>query len=316
MIEINKNYQDTNIAERILIEKGFAKAIDTPAGMRVSGQLLPDQIEATITGLIDRSAFLKMIYSDSIDGTTCDLNDYSATERTTIRPTIAGAQYTDTKMNISNIGTKLTLLDNQEYYFLSDKVIQEKSGDSAAFSAFLNNIFMVQGSNNLADLAINGTDDDYSAGAWLKLNKGYLTLFAADANVNDVTFANYADEIALFKAMVAAMPAKYDGQNEAFFVSKTTYENYLNLIASTDATGAAYQKDFQPTYFGRPVHKIQYMPDGKAFLTDPKNLAVIFDKNGMSVETQRRATAKGDDVVLNYMADFGYFNGYKVVYAS
>lgn len=316
MIEIKKNYDQTNIAERILIEKGFAKAIDTPAGMRVSGQLLPDQIEATITGLIDRSEFLKKIYTDNINGTTCDLNDYAASERGTVRPTGGAAQYTDTKTNISNIGTKLTLKRNQEYYFLHDDVLQEKASDLPAFESMLMNIFMTQGSNNLADLAFNGIDDDYGSSLWTKLNKGFPTLFAADTTVNDVVFATYADPIALFEAMVKKLPAKYTMKGEEFFVSKTTYEAYQAQIAATDASGAAYQKDFKPAYFNRNINLCEYLADGQAILTLPKNLAVIFDKKGLNVEVERRATAGGSDIVMNYMSDFGYFNGERVVFAS
>ena len=77
--EINKNYDDCSIIEKLAIEQGIAKAIDIPSAMRVSAQLLPEQVYTALQAIMDNSKFLKMITTHFCKGTTADLNLLSIT---------------------------------------------------------------------------------------------------------------------------------------------------------------------------------------------------------------------------------------------
>jgi hypothetical protein len=245
-------------------------------------------------------------------GTTADLNCWSTTEDGTIRVTYGTESSTPT-MNISNVGNKISLLPMQELYFLADDVVQEKL-DQQNFSAEVNSKFIIQCANNLAKLALNGTAD--TGGSFLALQKGFPTLFKADATVVDVTYSSYATVLTLFQAMHAAMLDKYaDNPNLTFFVNRADYLAYGSALQTMNASGQAFVEGKQLYYKGIPVIWIPKLPASTAFLTDPKNLYVMFSASNMSLETDRRPRASGTYLVMNYQADFGYVNGEQIVFA-
>lgn len=311
--EIKKNYADCSVLEKMAIEQGFAKTIDAPAGMRVSSQLLPEQIYTTISRIVDQSKILKLISNDTIKGTTADLNCWAMSEDGTVRPA-PGTEGSTPTQNLSNVGNKLTLLAMQEMFFVSDTVLQEKL-DQPDFENTINNAFIAQAGNNLGKLAVYGNAD--TGGSYIALQTGFPTLFTADSAVVDVVYATYTTQVDRLAAMLAAMPDKYaDNPDLTFFVNRADYLAYGKEKNEQNSSGSAWVDGEKLTYLGMPIEWIPNLPASKAFLTDPKNLWVVFSQTGMSVETERKPRMFGSYLVMNYMADFGYVNGAQIVYAS
>jgi hypothetical protein len=132
-----------------------------------------------------------------------------------------------------------------------------------------------------------------------------------------VVFATYADQIALFKAMESAMPEKYSKDKDImFFVSRTDYNAYRDLLNSANASGGAFIGDKPIDYNGRKIMWLPYIPASHAFMTNPRNLYLAFNKDGMNLEVERRAKGACFEMVMNYQADFQLGNGEAIVLAS
>jgi hypothetical protein len=150
----------------------------------------------------------------------------------------------------------------------------------------------------------------------LTCSTGFPTLFLADANVVDVTYAN-TSIIALLKLMDAAMAEDYaDIEDNTFFLSRADYLAYGNELEALNHSGSAFVEGKPLFYNGRPVQWLPQMPASRAFYTSAENLVVAFDTDGLTVEAERSARKAGYDVIINFNADFGYFNGKQVVLAS
>jgi len=316
MKKINKSFDEMTVAEKIAVKNGFAKAIDTPANFRIGGVLQPDEIDSLISYVQDQSKILKMITVLNLSGTTANLNDYSTSEDGTHAPSAFGTYPSDTTTNVSNPGNKITLYPLQETYVLKDVVLQDNLKRSG-FENSVMNALQMQWSNSLAKLSMVGTA--YTAGSFGAMLKGFPQLLTdAAATVTEVTYANYADMIALLDGMDQAMPEKYAGISDlTYFVKKSDHDKLWSLLQSGNASGLAYLKDSNGiTFKGKPVEWMNGMPASKAILTSPKNLVLAFNQDGMKLETERQASAAADGIFLNYQATFGVFNYEAVVYAT
>lgn len=317
MITINKKFEELNIIEKIAIQNCFAKAIDAPTAFRVGGALVPEQAISALQAVIANDSFLKSIYTHFASANTADLNFLKAARYGTIRPTYGSESATNRA--ITNSGNKLTLLPMQSNYFLADDVLQDNI-NNPSFETTVTNILQKAATDDLAELAFLGTTDTPSGtpgtSAYMyTLQTGFPTLLAGDATVVDVTYQG-TDIIALLGTMNAAMKPEYETvQDNTFFLSIADWNLYAQQLASLNSTGAAYIAAPELFYLGKPVKKAPYLT-GKAIYTSASNLVVGFNKNGMSIETERRARMGGTDMIMNYQADFGYFVGEQIVYAS
>ena len=317
MIQINKKFEDCNVIEKLAIQENFAKAIDVPTAFRVGGALVPEQAMSTLQSLVASDEFLKAIYTHFCVGKTADLNFLKAARYGTIRPAYGTASAVNRA--ITNAGNKLTLLPMQSNYFLADDVLQENL-DNANFESVVNNILVKAASDDLAELAFMGTTDTPSGtegtAAYLyTLQTGFPTMFAGDADVVDVTYQN-TDIIALLGTMHEAMPAEFAKVSDnTFFLSIADYNAYAAQLAALTSTGNAYLTAPVLSYMGKPVMSCPFLAS-KSFYTSASNLVVGFNKAGMTLETQREPRLGGTDMIMNYQADFGYFCGLNIVYAS
>jgi hypothetical protein len=314
---VEKKFEDLNMIEKLAIREGFAKAIDVPSAFRVGGSLVAEQAISALQNVVANDTFLKAIYTHFCVGNTADLNFLKAARYGTIRPTYGS----DSAVNraITNGGNKLTLLPMQSNYFLADNVLQENL-DNANFEATVSSILVKAASDDLAELAFLGTTDTPSGTAGTSaymytLQTGFPTLLTADATVVDATYQG-TDIIALLGTMKAAMKPEFALVNDnTFFLSVGDYDKYGAQLQALNANGTAYLNGEPLKYMGKPVLPCPYL-SGKAMYTSASNLVVGFNKAGMTMETERRARMAGTDMIMNYQADFGYFVGEQIVFAS
>lgn len=318
MKQIQKNYDDCNIIEKLAIHHGIAKAVDIPTAMRVSGQLLPEQVKTTLSLVKNGDKFLKMINMITAKSKTIDLNLLNINDNGLIAPNY-GTAATFTQ-NLTNIGTKLTLEGLQYPYFLSDDVLLEKMEDPA-FMSEVEQILIGGAAKALGKIALKGTADTKTGtqgteAYMLTCGVGFPTLFAADSDVKDVAYSA-TDRIAMFKLMNAAMPTEFAGEEDmTIFVSKADYDAYADDLHALNASGDAYLTGKPLFYNSIPVEWLPQMPTGKAFMSPKKNLVFAASTGSMNIETERNAKAAGYDIIMNFHADFGYFTGKAVVFAS
>lgn len=318
MKQIAKNYDDCNVIEKLAIQHGIAKAVDVPTAMRVSGQLLPEQVKTTLSTVKNGDKLLKQVTMHTAKGKTVDLNLLSVNDNGLIAPNY-GTQGTFNN-NLTNIGTKLTLQGLQYPYFLSDDVLLEKVGEPE-FMSEVEQILVGGASKALGKLALKGTADTKTGtqgteAYMLTCSTGYPTLFAADSDVKDVVYSN-TSMIALFKLMNDACEAEFAGEEDlTIYVSKADYDKYADELQALNASGTAYLEGKPLFYKGMPVEWLPQMPVNRAFMTPKKNLVVALSTDSLAIETARSIRGAGYDIVLNFHADFGYFTGKAVVFAS
>jgi hypothetical protein len=317
MITIEKKFEDLNMIEKLAIREGFAKAIDVPTAFRVGGTLLPEQAVSALQNVVANDSLLKAIYTHFCVGTTADLNFLKAARYGTIRPTYGSES--SVNRAITNGGNKLTLQPMQSNYFLADNVLQENL-DNPNFEATVSAILVKAASEDLAELAFLGTTDTPSGtpgtSAYMyTLQTGFPTLLAADSTVVDATYQN-TDIIALLGTMKSAMKNEYAlVSDNTFFLSIEDYDKYGAQLQALNGNGSAYLTGEPLKYMGIPVVAVPYLAS-KAMYTSASNLVIGFNKAGMTMETERRARMSGTDMIMNYQADFGYFVGEQIVYAS
>ena len=316
MKEINKSFDEMTIAEKLAVQNGFAKAIDTPASFRISSVLNPEEVDSLVPYVQKQSKLLDMIDVKVIKGTNCNLNDFSTSEDGTHAPSAYGTLPSDTTTNITNPGNQVTLYQLQELYVQKDSVTQSMLW-KPDFQNSVMNALNVQWANSLAKLGMTGTA--YSAGSFTTMLKGFPQLFTdAVATVNDITYADYADQIALLNAMEQNLPDKYaEASDLTHFLNRTDYLKLWSLREGMINTGLAYDNaKGSMTFNGHAVEWINSLPTGKAFFTPKSNLVLLMSADGMKVETERQASAAADGIFMNYMASFGVYNYSAVVFAS
>jgi len=316
MKEFNKKFEDCTLSEQLAIQNGFAKAIDTPASFRISSVLNPEEVDSLVPYVQKQSKLLDMIKVLTIKGTNCNLNDFNTSEDGTHAPSAFGTLPSDTTTNITNPGNQVTLYPLQELYIQKDSVTQSMLW-KPDFENSIMNALNTQWSNSLAKLGMVGTA--YTAGSFGAMLKGFPQLFAdAVATVTDLTFADYADQIALLNAMEQAIPEKYaDAPDLTHVLKKSDYDKLWALRQSAVTTGLAYDNAAgSMTFNGHKVVWFNGVPTGKAWFTPLSNMVLILGADNMKVETERQATAAADAIVMNYMASFGVFNYAAVVFAS
>jgi hypothetical protein len=316
--KVEKSFVECSIIEKLAIERGIAKAFDTPSAFRIGGQLLPDDIYTSLQAISDSSKFLKSIRTEFIKGTTADLNMLTVSENGTVRPNY-GTASTDSR-NVSNLGNKLTLNGMQSSYLLAYDAIQEKL-NRPNFQSELETLLITAAAKDLAKIALKGTTDtpsgtQHTEAYMLTLGTGFPTLFAADPDVVDVTYAN-TDMIALFKLMDESMKEDYaDSEDNTFYVSRADYIAYGDQLNALNATGTAFIEGKPLFYNGHPIMWVPQMPASKAFYASSQNLVVAYNVDGMKMDVIDEPRKAGYDIIMNYMADFGYFNGTQIVFAS
>jgi hypothetical protein len=320
---ITEKENPVTFVEKLAIKANLAnftgtieKSIDAATAFRVGGAYVPEVASEIISRIIEQDEFIKLLNTVRPLGKTYQIPVWTGNTRTTKRPTYGAAPATDSDINLSNVGNTMTLLPMQETYILTDDAIQENL-DNPSFETYVQSEITKLAANNLADLSANGIDDDYAGAAWEKLNKGYVTLMKADTAVNDVDYESCADMSALFEAMDAKMPTKYNKDKDImYFVTYSDWAKYRTLINSTDSTGKSNQGEKVYDYNGRKIMWLPYLPAGHAFMTNPKNLYLAFNKDGMNLEIERRAKGACFEMVMNYQADFQLGNGEAIVLAS
>ncbi len=126
----------------------------------------------------------------------------------------------------------------------------------------------------LNDLAWSGTDDDGSE--WIKINKGFETLFVADSDVTDVAHDSDTTAVATLNSLYKGMPSQYRTlSDQRIFCSPgfaTAYMGELGGRATTlgDATLTGGASNL--AYFGVPITVDRHLDADRIYMTPASNL--------------------------------------------
>jgi len=242
------------------------------------GQLAPEDADAFISSVVDKSAFLSRITTKRMTASTAYIDVFAiATRQMTLatEATLAAtAQTTNFSLTIPRrtlTPVEVILAPDVSYTFLQENI------ERAAAEAHLMGEIAKAVRNDMLDLCVNG---DSSTGTFLVCNSGWITLAVADSNVNDADCAGEDAEGALDKVL-DALPEQYDGMPDlAFCVGRKFRRKYRREVAAR-ATGlgdTAFITDQDIGFEGIPVEAIYAWPAAYIMLTPVKNLHVGISK--------------------------------------
>jgi hypothetical protein len=284
-----------------ILQEYLEKALITPA---TGGQLSAEQAEKFLTTVIDQSEILGKIQTYKMKASTRNIDTISIAGRQS-RPVVEGSNPASTAtvtIPRRTLVTKPMMLPVD----LSYQTIEENIENGNLENVLLDLVTKAV-ANDVVDLLFNG--DEGSADAFLQMNDGVVDIAIADALAHEVNTTGLADEKAIMKAMLQAMPNKYKGDKSslAYFVSSTFEENYRMLLGErATSMGDAYLTENRRAYYqGIEVYPVPFAPTTKPILTQWKNLAVGIGRE-ISREVERVPRKQQVEYTVTTKADFNY----------
>lgn len=305
------------------------KAITTSSGGQLSAQDAKKFIETTKA----QNEVLKMISTVEMESSSYNIHKIGVSSRQLQSPgqgvaptTTSGATATKRTMTAK----EAILPYDVTFDFLEGNITKEEA------DAALQKLFATQFGNDLLDLAVNGKESlaatitdsntdgkDDTTGltqadhTFLRLNDGWLTLFAADNTVNT---ASISSDVTSWRTelgkVLKAMPDKWkaDPNKLCFFMNPGNYEDYcteLGLVA-TDAGINILLNAPQLKFKNIKIQPLPYLATKKIILTDPKNLYIGIMRqirNGKFVNERQRQV----EYTITTKVDFEYAVGEMIV---
>lgn len=163
---------------------GVAKGMVDAADVRIGGTLNAEESMAFFNAMTADGS-LGNIGSERMRRLTKDLDSLAVTARQLKRVAQGSEPAAADNADMSNPGNTLNALPAQLFASLTLDALRDNA-DNPQFVGTVRERLNTAWQNDLADLAMNGTDDDYTGSAFLELNEGFLTLAAGKADVIDV----------------------------------------------------------------------------------------------------------------------------------
>ena len=242
------------------------------------GQLAPEDADAFISSVVDKSAFLSKVTTKRMTASTAYIDVFAIATRqfrvATEATLAASAQAVNFSLTIPRrtlTPVEVILAPDVSYTFLQENI------ERAAAEAHLMGEIAKAVRNDMLDLCVNA---DGSTASFLNINTGWITLALADSAVNDADCAGEDAEGALDKTL-DVLPEQYDGMDDlAFCVSRKFRRKYRREVAAR-ATGlgdTAFITDTDIGFEGIPVESVYSWPSAYIMLTPIKNLHVGISK--------------------------------------
>lgn len=263
------------LGNRRLLERAGAKAVIQTSDLSSAGHLNPEQSDRFIDYIVDQSVMLKDgIRVRRMNADRADVDKLSVGTRIIRKATegtepgaVVGISASKRQLSV----TEIILPADVTFSFIEDNIERDN------FEDHMMQVFGVQLSNDLEDLAINGVDGD--GDPFIGIEAGWLDLLKDGVTgTTHVTDTNGGDDYrnVIFEDMLGKMPNKFKANKQAlrYYVSVTAEEKYRFQLGQRQTAGGdvILQGGEAVRYSGIAVVPVPYMPDGTALLTVPDNL--------------------------------------------
>lgn len=249
------------------------------------GQLAPEDADAFISSVVDKSTFLNEVTTKTMTASTAYIDVFAIATRqmrVAVEATLAGtAQSVNFSLTIPRrtlTPVEVILAPDVSYTFLHENI------ERAAAESHLMGEITKAVRNDMLDLCVNA---DGSTASFLNINTGWITLALADGNVNDSDCAGLSAIDALDK-VVDTMPEEYgEMPGEAIMVSRKFRRKYKKEAAARESMlgDEALVKGGSIDYDGIPLKTVYRWPSAYLMYTQVSNLHVGISK-AITVEKQ------------------------------
>lgn len=279
----------------------------TPESASVGGALRPEAANSFIDAVVDQSGLLKQVTLHRMNRLTSDISVLDIASRVLKRVAEGTEPSAGDKPGVSNLGKTLLALPMQLFQSIPFSTLSDNA-NVAGFEEQLAAMFARKFANELEDLALNGTDDDYTGSAFLELNKGWIALAKAAAGSGDDNTRAYDvntlsdDYTGKLKALMDLQDARFDAQS-TLIMGPVDYRGLVeDFAAEPGGIGFAVSGNV-PTFMGKSLVISPYMPAGTVLYTPLSNLVW-----GICRDIERYREVKGTkrcvDYTFNIACDF------------
>jgi hypothetical protein len=279
----------------------------TPETASVGGALRPEAANSFIDAVVDQSGLLKRVTLHRMNRLTSDISVMDIANRVLKRVAEGTAPSAGDLPGVSNYGKTLLALPMQLFQSIPFSTLSDNA-NIPGYETSLATMFAKKFANEIEDLALNGTDDDYSGSAFLELNKGWIALAKAAAGSGDnhtraVDVNTLGDDYTgKLKTVMDAQDARFDAQS-VLLMASADYRGLVEDFASEPGGIAFAVSGMVPTFMGKEIVVSPYMPSGTVLYTPLTNLVY-----GICRDIERYREVSGTkrcvDYTFNIACDF------------
>lgn len=305
-----------NGLEYFKVAKAAASGVITPeveailaknaaSAFAISDTLQPSAARALVSLVVDQgSKFLSRVTRVDCKKLTVPLNVYALGTRKAVRIT-EGTEATPSNA-ADNEGKNLELKGFDLILPLYYSALEDNA-DNPDFEKMIEDMLAKQLENEILDLATNGTDDDYTGGAWAELNKGWITLAKAATNSRKVDTDGATDILDSLDDMLADMAgnaSKFVTPSCCFILGPADAETAKELIGNVD-TSAKLLTDGAPSrYRGYEILVNPFQASGTYLFCDPLDLVFGVGVHNMRRSRVDKPLARCIDLCYNMSTDY------------
>lgn len=279
----------------------------TPESASVGGALRPEAANSFIDAVVDQSGLLKRVTLHRMNRLTSDISVMDIASRVLKRVAEGTEPSAGDLPGVSNYGKTLLALPMQLFQSIPFSTLSDNA-NIPGYEESLAAMFARKFANEIEDLALNGSDDDYTGSAFLELNKGWIALAKAAAGSGDnhtraVDVNTLSDDYTgKLKTVMDAQDARFDAQS-ALLMAPADYRGLVEDFASEPGGIAFAVSGAVPTFMGKEIVVSPYMPSGTVLYTPLTNLVYGICRD---IERYRevRGTKRCVDYTFNIACDF------------
>lgn len=252
----------------------LAKSLIQPEDLRQGGELKP-QAASRLISMLFEDPFLKQVTTERMSRLTKEIDVIDILRRQLVRVPQGQEPEDGDLTGAAEFGCKLTALDVQLFATLTLDYLRDNK-DNPNLTREVEKGFNTRLTNDLVDLAFNGTKDDYSgadrAAKFLSLNKGWLQIMRDAAGTPKIAIDPATDGWkASMKAVMEAGDIRFR-KNSVFLMNTADADDYAEEL-NAPITGMALDADSPlRRYKGKPIIDHPEMPQGSVVFTPLKNL--------------------------------------------
>lgn len=271
------------------------------------GQLAPEDADAFISSVVDKSSFLNEVTTKPMTASTAYIDVFAIATRqmraaveATLAATAQTVNFTLTIPRRTLTPVEVILAPDVSYTFLQENI------ERAAAESHLMGEIVKSVRNDMLDLCVNA---DGSTASFLNINSGWITLALADGNVNDADCSGL-DVFDTLDKIVDTMPEEFaEMPGEAIMCGRKFRRAYGKAVASRASLlgDKALAQGGTIDYEGIPIKSVYRWPSNYVMYTVVKNLHVGISKT-ITVEkmVQPRKQVIEYTITLKFDPEYAY----------
>lgn len=281
----------------------------TPESASVGGALRPEAANSFIDAVVDQSGLLKRVTVHRMNRLTSDVSVIDIAARVLKRVAEGSEPAAGDHPGVSNLGKTLLALPMQLFQSVPFSTLSDNA-NVPGYEEQLAAMFAKKFGNEIEDLALNGTDDDYTGSAFLELNKGWIALAKAAAGSDNAstravdvgTLGTTSTYAAALTAVIAAQDARFD-PTSALVISPADYRGIVQAVGGTTGGIQYLVQGNVPSFLGKEIVVSPFVPTGTVLYTPLSNLVWGICRD---IERYRevRGTKRCVDYTFNIACDF------------